>query len=62
MSLKEIISKNSVTIIKDMLAVETLRLMIQVEKKASIAPVVDENNVVIGALCAKDIVRSGIVL
>ena len=62
MNLNDIITKNPVTIRKDMLAVEALRIMIQGDKKVSVAPVVDENNVLIGALCAKDIIKSGIVL
>lgn len=62
MELKDIITTSPVTIRKDMLAVEALRIMIQGDKKVSVAPVVDENNVLIGALCAKDIIKSGIVL
>ena len=62
MDLNEIITKNPVKLRKDMLAVEALRLMIEGEKKVSVAPVVDENNVLLGALCAKDIIKSGIVL
>ena len=62
MSLEEIMEKKPITIRKEMLAVEALRLMIQGEKKVSVAPVVDENNVLIGSLCAKDIIKAGIVL
>ena len=62
MDLKDIITTNPVTIRKDMLAVEALRLMIQGERKVSVAPVVDEDNILLGALCAKDIIKSGIVL
>lgn len=62
MDLNEIITKTPVTIRKGMLAVEALRIMIQGEKKVSVAPVVDENNILLGALCAKDIIKSGIVL
>lgn len=62
MNLKDIITTSPVTIRKDMLAVEALRIMIQGDKKVSVAPVVDENNILIGALCAKDIIKSGIVL
>ncbi len=62
MDLNDIITKTPVTIRKGMLAVEALRIMIQGEKKVSVAPVVDENNILLGALCAKDIIKSGIVL
>ena len=62
MDLNDIITKTPVTIRKGMLAVEALRIMIQGEKKVSVAPVVDENNILMGALCAKDIIKSGIVL
>lgn len=62
MNLEEIITKNPVKLRKDMLAVEALRLMIEGEKKVSVAPVVDENNVLLGSLCAKDIVKAGVVL
>ncbi len=60
--LKDIITTEPVTIRKDMLAVEALRIMIQGEKKVSVAPVVNENQKVIGSLCAKDIIKAGIVL
>ena len=62
MDLKDILTINPVTIRKDMLAVEALRIMIQGNKKVSVAPVVDENNVLLGSLCAKDIMKKGIVL
>lgn len=62
MKLEEIITKNPIKIRKDMLAVEALRIMIQGERKVSVAPVVDENNILLGALCTKDIIKSGIVL
>ena len=59
---EDIITKEPIKIRKDMLAVEALRLMIQGERKVSVAPVVDENNKLLGALCAKDIIKVGIVL
>ncbi len=62
MELEDIITKEPIKIRKDMLAVEALRLMIQGERKVSVAPVVDENNKLLGALCAKDIIKVGIVL
>lgn len=62
MNLKDIITTTPVTIRKGMLAVEALRLMIEGEKKVSVAPVIDENGILQGALCAKDIIKSGIVL
>ncbi len=62
MRLDDIITKKPVTIRKDMLAVEALRIMIQGNKKVSVAPVVDENNKLIGSLCTKDIIKAGIVL
>lgn len=62
MNLKDIITTTPVTIRKDMLAAEALRIMIQGEKKVSVAPVVDENNILLGSLCAKDIIKAGIVL
>lgn len=62
MDLKDIITTTPVTIRKDMLAVEALRIMIQGEKKVSVAPVVNESKKVIGSLCAKDIIKAGIVL
>lgn len=60
--LEDIMTCNPVVINGDMLAVEALRLMVNGEKKVSVAPVVDENGVLIGSLCAKDIIKSGIVL
>ena len=62
LDLKDIITINPVTIRKDMLAVEALRIMIQGEKKVSVAPVVNDDNIVLGSLCAKDIIKAGIVL
>lgn len=62
MKLKDIITLDPVTINKDMLAVEALRIMIQGNRKVSVAPVIDENGILLGALCAKDIIKSGIVL
>lgn len=62
LKLDEIITTKPVTIRKDMLAVEALRLMVQGEKKVSVAPVVDDNDVLIGSLCSKDIVKAGVLL
>ena len=62
LDLKDIITINPVTIRKDMLAVEALRIMIQGEKTVSVAPVVNDDNIVLGSLCAKDIIKAGIVL
>ena len=45
-----------------MLAVEALRLMVQDEKHVSVAPVVDEDGILLGALKSEDIIDSGIVL
>lgn len=62
MKLDDIITKTPLTISEDMLAVEALRLMAQNDKKVSVAPVVDENGKLLGALKAEDIINSGIVL
>lgn len=62
MKLNDIITKNPIVIRKDMLAVEALRIMIQGDKKVSVAPVIEKDNVLIGSLCAKDIIKAGIVL
>ena len=60
--LKEIISTKPVTIRKDMLAVEALRIMVEGDRRVSAAPVIDKDNKVIGGLSANDIVKAGIVL
>lgn len=60
--LEDIMTITPVIIRKDMLAVEALRIMIQGSKKVSVAPVVDEKGILLGSLCAKDIIKSGIVL
>ena len=60
MKLEDIMTCIPITIRKDMLASEALRIMIQGEKKVSVAPVVDENGVLLGSLCAKDIIKHGI--
>ena len=60
--LNEIISTNPVTIRKDMLAVEALRIMVEGDRRVSAAPVIDKDNKVIGGLSANDIVKAGIVL
>ena len=60
MNLNEIIEKNPVTLNENMLASEALRLMINGKKKVSVAPVVDENGVLLGSLTARDIIKSGI--
>lgn len=62
MKLDDIITKKPLTINKDMLAVEALRLMVQDEKHVSVAPVVDEDGILLGALKSEDIIDSGIVL
>lgn len=62
MKLEDIMTTTPTIIRKDMLAVEALRLMVQSNKKVSVAPVVDENGILLGSLCTKDIVKSGIVL
>lgn len=62
MKLENIITKKPLIINKDMLAVEALRLMVRSEKRVSVAPVVDKNGVLLGALKAEDIIDSGIVL
>ena len=60
--LKDMLTNNPITIRKDMLAVEALRIMIQGDKKVSVAPVVEKNNLLLGSLCAKDIIKAGITL
>lgn len=62
LNLKDIITTKPITIRKEMLAVEALRIMIHGERKVSVAPVVDENSRVLGSLCVKDIIKAGIVL
>lgn len=62
MELDEIMTTTPVKIRKDMLAVEALRIMINGDKKVSVAPVVDENNVLLGSLCTKDIIKAGVIL
>ncbi len=60
MNLKEILTYTPVTIRKDMLAAEALRIMIQGNKKVSVAPVIDEQGKLLGSLCAKEIIKIGI--
>lgn len=62
LKLSEIITTNPVKIRKEMLAVEALRIMINGNKKVSVAPVVNENNTLLGTLSTKDIIKAGIVL
>lgn len=60
MNLEEILTHTPVTIREDMLAAEALRIMIQGDKKVSVAPVIDEQGKLLGALSAKEIIKMGI--
>lgn len=60
MKLDEIIVKNPITLNQDMLAVEALRLMVNGARKVSVAPVVNQDGILIGSLTVRDIVKSGI--
>lgn len=60
LTLDEIIERNPITLRKDMLASEALRLMVNGPKKVSVAPVIEDNGTLIGSLTVKDIIKSGI--
>lgn len=60
LTLDEIIEKKPITLRKDMLASEALRLMVNGPKKVSVAPVIEDNGTLIGSLTVKDIIKSGI--
>lgn len=62
MNVKDIMTINPITICKDKLAIEALKLMEQRERQIMVLPVVDENRKPIGLIRVHDIVKEGIKL